>query len=215
MSLKQSIWTPGSKPENLKLLTEDTWWAPDNVRKDTKAALAWLKKTTIAWFALALALWATEPAQAIDTDVYQLLADASWTILVKKWQEWTSDPRQVRKIAESGRLSETEIQSLVSMAEKTQSLRDSEWRDILKAEPVNSISQLVNDGNRVPTVNIYKPLTPDNYVQVVEELFDTTDIDVWLRNPDWSELSKEQKNKYIATMQYEKKKYLKKFDEFR
>jgi len=157
----------------------------------------------------------TEGKIATLREDYELLATNGETMLVKKWQEWTADPKQVKKIAESGGLWVAEIQSLVSMAEKTQSLRDSEWRDILRVEPISNISQLVNDGNKIPAVNIYKPLTPDNYTQVVEELFDTTDIDGWLSNPDGSELTKEQKDKYIATMTYEKKKYLKKLNEFR
>ena len=213
MSLKQSMWIPNNA-DKLGLQAENEPQNPDGVKTETITALAWLR-TLVAWSVLALALWATEPAKAMDTNGFQQLADVSWTMLVKKWQEWTNDPRQVRKIAENWRLSEAEIQSLVSMAEKTQSLRDSEGRDILKVEAVSDVSQLVNDGNRVPTVNIYKPLTQDNYTQIVEELFDTKDINDWLINPDGSELNKEQKEKYIAVMKYEKNKYLKKIDDFR
>lgn len=81
------------------------------------------------------------------------------------------------------------------------------------------LDQLVNTGSRLPKLSFeqvtgYKTLTPENYTQVVEKLFDTSDIEVWLTHSDGTSMSPEEKNDYKIYMEARKNAWLAKPAEF-
>lgn len=181
--------------------------------KETKSSLLYLRAWIIAWW-IATIMGVTDSAMAKNMNMYEPLADASGTILVKKKWE-VSDPWEITEIIRKSWASKTFEQTIIEMSRQNRDLMIQTGKSVLRVEAIYRPSQLVNNWDLLPKSKLYKTLTKDNYSQIVTELFDISDTKKWLRNPDWSEFSKTQKVNYAEQMWIEAKRYQKKLDEFR
>lgn len=214
MGTNNSMWQGNGLRDKLPELGKE--WEKSIIIWNTKKWLQWLRMALLAWWVAAI-IWASDPAQANKTEEYALLA-ANWeTMLVKKWPELAT-PEQIKEIAKITKMAPVVVETILSMSEKNRLaiLKWELWENsVLRVEVINNINQLVNTWDKIPTKNMFKPISEANYKEIVAELFNTSDIDEWLRNPDGTPYDDAQKNWYRTSQKKIEDRYMGRADEFK
>lgn len=165
----------------------------------------WLTASTVA---LTLSLWLVKPAFAQKDEVGQSGQSTTeqLSILNKLNEYW--------KIIEEVKFSPKQ-ESLLKMILINNHIgklngRIPDYCDIsIKKVSVKSkkdIWNIIHWAENLPELSETKKMNKDNYSQIIAELFDTSDTDIWTKNKDWTSLSQEQKRIYQFLVELQAKK---------